>query len=225
MEVKRKMTYHELMKMNNEKTEKEEKVVKNVPPKSKMSEDNFEKVHEPKKQVKIENKPILKENRVKSDKKLEKKVISEPIGETTSIKGVDKRLLMRLRSLFPSSTNNQDALNAFLVVYMEESMTGLNEDVKDLVRKFKKSDENVSFKENVNMLNKKMNAMKVILDEISLSTLYTNYDRLGFRRDSVLKVSDVNFIDDDIIKMSNILKDQTKKINDEKLKAEGRPIR
>lgn len=225
MEVKRKMTYHELMKMNNEKTEKEEKVVKNTPSKSKISEDNFEKVYEPKKQVKIENKPILEENRVKSDKKLEKKVISEPIGETTSIKGVDKRLLMRLRSLFPSSTNNQDALNAFLVVYMEESMTGLNEDVKDLVRKFKKSDENISFKENVNMLNKKMNAIKLMLDEISLSTLYTNYDRLGFRRDSVLKVSDVNFIDDDIIKMSNILKDQTKKINDEKLKAEGRPIR
>lgn len=147
------------------------------------------------------------------------------LGETTSVKGVDRRLLSVVRSMFPYATNNQDAINAFIAVFSNDNLQGLSKDVKDLVKNYQKTDNTISIKENVEKINSKINDLSEILEGVILSSIYTVYDRLGFRKQSVLKLDDINFIDKDVLKISEKLKEQTKSAIDYKKRFEGRSFK
>lgn len=198
---------------------------KNKAPELNSSQFKNKEVKDVAKTSKVAKNPIKTSNEQERSSEAPKKVEITKLGETTSVKGVDKGLLAKLRALFPYSNNNQDALNAFLAIYMESSTVGLSEDVKKLIKDFRKSDDNLSVKDNMNDLKERMKQMEMLLEEISLSTLYTNYDRLGFRKTTVMKLSDVNFIDNDILKLSENLKKQTKSFVDYRTRSEGRPFK
>lgn len=198
---------------------------KNKAPESNSSQFKNKEVKDAVKTSKVAKNPIKMSNEQERSSGTPKKVEITKLGETTSVKGVDKGLLAKLRALFPYSNNNQDALNAFLAIYMESSIVGLSEDVKKLIKDFRKSDDNLSVKDNMNDLKERMKQMEMLLEEISLSTLYTNYDRLGFRKTTVMKLSDVNFIDNDILKLLENLKKQTKSFVDYRTRSEGRPFK
>lgn len=157
--------------------------------------------------------------------KLDVKLENVRLGETTSVKGVDRRLLSVVRSMFPYATNNQDAINAFIAVFSNDNLQGLSKDVKDLVKNYQKTDNTISIKENVEKINSKINDLSEILEGVILSSIYTVYDRLGFRKQSVLKLDDINFIDKDVLKISEKLKEQTKSAIDYKKRFEGRPFK
>lgn len=143
---------------------------------------------------------------------------------TTYLRAMPTALVNEARRLFPTASNNTDAVAAY-ISFKSGVTEGLTEDQLALVRGFKGEDPVVTVNERLSHLEKQTKGQNIVLNELELAIGFLIFDRLGYRRESANGPADVNLLENGVDTLIDSLRKYTTQYVTRENQRNGRPQR
>lgn len=144
--------------------------------------------------------------------------------ETAQIREFPRELLNLVRGEFPKSTNNQDALAAFVYVKLGKDCD-VPDSVKELARSWEGDKTIENMEKRLHNLERQTAVLAAILQEVELGLSYMLFDRFGFRKDNPKDSRSADLLEPGVTDMIFRLREQTKQYRQQESIKNGRPIR
>lgn len=145
-------------------------------------------------------------------------------GTTTYIRDIPTALVVEAKRMFPAAKNNTDAVTAYLA-FKSGVVEGLTVEQRKLVRTYDGDDPMVSMREQLAKLERMVADQRTTLDELELTLGYLVFDRLGYRRENVHDLSDVNFLENGVETLLARMRQSTRQLIERERISDGRPRR
>lgn len=162
------------------------------------------------------NKP--KQSKAKAQQKKPK------ASDVTYIRDMPKSLVTEARAVFPSASNNTDALAAY-VSLKSGNTEGLTDDQLFLVRNVKEKDPIQVMNSHLARLEKDIFKIFGTTKQLELVVGYLLFDRLGYRRENPNGPKDANLLEPGMEEMLDRIRTQADQYEKQENIRNGRPIR
>lgn len=143
---------------------------------------------------------------------------------TTYLRAMPTALVNEARRLFPTASNNTDAVAAY-ISFKSGVTEDLTEDQLALVRGFKGEDPVVTVNERLSSLEKQTKGQNMVLNELELAIGFLIFDRLGYRRESANGPADVNLLENGVDTLIDSIRKYTTQYVTRENQRNGRPQR
>lgn len=143
---------------------------------------------------------------------------------TTYLRAMPTALVNEARRLFPTASNNTDAVAAY-ISFKSGITEDLTEDQLALVRGFKGEDPVVTVNERLSHLEKQTKGQNMVLNELELAIGFLIFDRLGYRRESANGPADVNLLENGVDTLIDSIRKYTTQYVTRENQRNGRPQR
>lgn len=149
---------------------------------------------------------------------------SKKESSTTYLRAMPTALVNEARRLFPTASNNTDAVAAYI-----SFKSGVTEDLTEgqlaLVRGYKGEDPVVTVNERLSHLEKQTKGQNMVLNELELAIGFLIFDRLGYRRESANGPADVNLLENGVDTLIDSIRKYTTQYVTRENQRNGRPQR
>lgn len=142
----------------------------------------------------------------------------------TYLRAMPTALVNEARRLFPTASNNTDAVAAY-ISFKSGVTEDLTEDQLALVRGFKGEDPVVTVNERLSSLEKQTKGQNMVLNELELAIGFLIFDRLGYRRESANGPADVNLLENGVDTLIDSIRKYTTQYVTRENQRNGRPQR
>lgn len=149
---------------------------------------------------------------------------SKKESSTTYLRAMPTALVNEARRLFPTASNNTDAVAAY-ISFKSGVTEDLTEDQLALVRGYKGEDPVVTVNERLSHLEKQTRGQNMVLNELELAIGFLIFDRLGYRRESANGPADVNLLENGVDTLIDSIRKYTAQYVTRENQRNGRPQR
>lgn len=144
--------------------------------------------------------------------------------DVTYIRDMPKSLVAEARKIFPTASNNTDALAAY-VALKSGNIDGLTEDQFALVHNVKEKDPVQVMNAHLARLDKEMSRLFGNTQQLELAVAYLIFDRLGYRQDNPSGPNDTNLLEPGVEELIERIRVQSDQYAKQENIRRGRPIR
>ena len=162
-----------------------------------------------------------------SDKKRKK----QPQSDTIQIRNFPLDVYAIVAKEFPKASSRTAALTAYCIVHSDAivDMSALSDDVRTLVEEYSGADRSFVLASKLDVILRRLSSLSSMLDgtkaENEIALAYLLFDKLGFRQNSPLSPSKVQFLEHGVSDMIEQLRLQSQTFRKDERIRDGRPIR
>lgn len=162
-----------------------------------------------------------------SDKKRKK----QPQSDTIQIRNFPLDVYAIVAKEFPKASSRTAALTAYCIVHSDAivDMSALSDDVRTLVEEYNGADRSFALASKLDVILRRLSSLSSMLDgtkaENEIALAYLLFDKLGFRQNSPLSPSKVQFLEHGVSDMIEQLRSQSQTFRKDERIRDGRPIR
>lgn len=179
---------------------------------------------------KTEVKPVQKDSVVRDDKKRpagkshQQTKVARVTSDTTQLRNFPKSLANQAKAMFPSATNQSDAIAAYMYV-MSHGEFDVSDDVKVIAKSYEGDRTVENLEKRVSSMEKQLAEMLKMLNEIEILTGFTLYHRMGYSRANDTDTRHIDFLETGMEDLLARIKEQTREKMKHDALTNGRPIR
>jgi hypothetical protein len=150
--------------------------------------------------------------------------VARVTSDTTQLRNFPKSLANQAKAMFPSATNQSDAIAAYMYV-MSHGEFDVSDDVKVIAKSYGGDRTVENLEKRVSSMEKQLVEMSKILNEIEILTGFTLYHRMGYSRANDTDTRHIDFLETGMEELLARIKEQTREKMKHDAIANGRPIR
>lgn len=144
---------------------------------------------------------------------------------TVQVQNFPRELMDAVREQVPGSTNNSDALAAFVYFKLGQPELVVPQKIKDLASKCEGDHQVENIALRLESMEQQMRGFGSIMQELELGIAYFIFDRLGFRRNTPKDARSIDFLENGVLDTRDRLREMQSQVRKRDLLKKGRPIR